>query len=138
MSTVVTQMRDLIGDDNLFHGFGKYDDLGVFDADMYDRNRKRADANNQQACSHCGRGLNLDTCSLAIYTHRQRFISVNVDYDKLTALRDGNGRFLWEWVFLGSECAKNLPADFRLLYRDFSQSKWADTPAHHDADWGTW
>lgn len=138
---------------DLHHGFGKFDDLGVgVNYDLYERNIEKANNENKQPCNHCGRGLNLDTCYLAIYAHgRQRFIAVDVDHDALLSFTEAiptthapTGetvtitRPAWSWVFLGSECAKNLPEAFRLRYRDFDASKWNGTAAHHGTEWGTW
>lgn len=145
-------IHEAIPETHLERGFGKYDDLGVFNPDLYDRNLEQANNNGQQPCNHCGRGVNLDTCYLAIYAYSsQAFIALDIDKDTLmgftekvqvthaptgetrTEVRSG-----WVWVFLGSECAKNLPSRFRMLHRDFPTSKWNDTDAHHDILWGTW
>lgn len=143
----MSRLADIFTAEEIHHGFGKFDDLGVgVNYDLYDRNIERANAENRQPCTHCGRGLNLDTCYLAIYAFgRQAFIAADVEYDALMSFADGSlvngrptGRLGWSWVFLGSECAKNLPARFRIRYTEFPASKWYDTPAHHDTEWGTW
>lgn len=147
------QLSELFNENDLHHGFGKFDDLGVgVNYDLYEINRERADEKMQQPCNHCGRGLNPNTSFLAIYAYgNQSFISVDVDHDTLmqftsdtywvnartgeTGTRTSLG---WSWVFLGSECAKNLPARFKMLQKDFDNSKWNGTAAHHDTEWGTW
>lgn len=146
-------IADIFTADQLHRGFGKFDDLGVgFNYDLYDINIAKANKDQKQPCNHCGKGLNLDTCYLALYAYNsQAFIAIDVDHDALMNFKHesrwsnaqtGETRIeeslSWTWVFLGSECAKNIPDAFRILYKDFFASKWYGTPAHHNSEWGTW
>lgn len=134
----VNTLRELLGDKMIHVGFGKYDALGVFNSELYFQNLANAERNGLQACNHCGRGLNMETASLAIFGIAGCFINLQVEHDQLMNCRNSSGSLAWSWVFLGSECAKNIPAAFRMRYTKFNESKWVDTPAHDEATWGTW
>ena len=139
--------NDIFTAEQIHVGFGKFDDLGVFNPEMYERNLKQANNKNLQPCNHCGRGVNPETCFIAIYNFAARqgaFISQDATLEQLMSFRVNaasgysTNHLAWDWVFLGSECAKQLPENFRLRLKDFDDSKWFDTPVHEDTNWGTW
>jgi hypothetical protein len=139
--------NDIFTADQIHVGFGKFDDLGVFNPEMYERNLERANNKKLQPCNHCGRGLNPDTAFIAIYNFSSgqgAFIAQDATVEQLMSFKVDTtsgysaNHLAWDWVFLGSECAKQLPENFRLRLADFDDSKWFDTPVHHETNWGTW
>ena len=131
--------QEVFTEDQVFHGFGKFDDLGVgVNYEMYDFNVERANRDQLQACNHCGRGLNPDRTYVAIHDLWQAFISIDASEEQFDSYRNSEGGLIWHIVFLGSECAKQLPAKFRVLQNEVP-AWWADSTMFSDeALWGTW
>jgi hypothetical protein len=89
--------------------WSKTDDLGV--CEQYDQNAKVARRAGLERCHHCGKGLKPGKGWLVHVTSNTSpctFFRMDVTEEQAAA---EFGRS--EWIKLGSECGRSLPAAFR-------------------------
>lgn len=92
----------------IHRGFGDTDGLSMIDLDYYFRQSEKAKRDGLESCRHCGRGIASGKAWLtyACLSSLNDFAHPATD---LSLLPSGQ----WEIVALGSECAKNLPKQYR-------------------------
>lgn len=92
--------------------------MGCIDGDQYGRNSARAQRDGLPSCAHCGRGVNIERGYRAHATLNELFLRCDVTDEQADEALTSEGHY---WVLLGSECAKNLPAAFRVKASEVAQ-----------------
>ena len=88
--------------------WSKTDDLGV--CAQYDQNAKVARRAGLEQCHHCGRGLKPGKgwlVHVTFSTGNATFLRMDVSDEQ------ADTEFTHEWIKLGPECGRSLPATFR-------------------------